>query len=76
MKTEILVLLVAAVWTLAIILPSGSSRSEREAEQQLCLRLADQVEQEDASLAEYLATRCAANLLAGSDQATEDGAHR
>ena len=31
MKTEYLVLLAAAVWTLAIALPSGGSRSERQA---------------------------------------------
>lgn len=73
MKAEILVLSAAAVWTLAIVLPSGGSRSERQAEQQLCLRLAAEVEQGDAFLAEYLATTCAAKLLAGADKAVENG---
>lgn len=63
MRTEILVPLAAAVWTLAIVLPSGGSRSERQTEQQLCLRLATQVNKGDTSLAEYLATKCAAKLL-------------
>lgn len=76
MKTEYLVLLAAAVWTLAIALPSGGSRSERQAEKQLCSRLAAQVEQGDASLAEYLSTRCTAKLLTGSAKATEDGGQR
>ncbi|MDM7457773.1 MAG: hypothetical protein P3W94_000120 [Paracoccus sp. (in: a-proteobacteria)] len=76
MRTEILVLLAAAVWTLAIVLPSGGSRSERQAEQQLCLRVAAQVKEGDTSLAEYLATRCAAKLLTGADKATERGGQR
>lgn len=76
MKAEILALLAAAVWTLAIALPSGGSRSEHQAEQQLCSRLAAQVEQKDVSLAEYLATRCTAKLLAGADKATESGGQR
>lgn len=49
MKTEILMLLAAAVWTLAIVLPSGGSRSERQAEQKQCSRLAAHVKQGDAS---------------------------
>lgn len=71
-----MVILVAAIWAVAIMLPPSGSRSERRAEKELCVALSKQVQQGDASLADYLGTRCAAKLLAGLNGATENGGQR